>query len=336
MSKVFVTGATGFMAQHLINQLLSKDFKVIGSVRSTEKGDKLSSLFQNSNFQYVIVKDLVNSQDDFDQALSAHSDIKYVFHTASPVFPKNLKDVEKDMIEPAIHGTQNILRSVHKNLPNVEKFIYTSSLAAIRSEDGYSQDEVVTEESWNNVKLNEAKNDSGKAYEASKTHGEKAVWDFFQKNHDVNFKFSIINPVYIFGPQLFDEYVSEQLNFSCEIINKILKKQDDEILGYSIDVRDVAKAHVSCIENSKTDSQRLLTALAPYNNQTLKDLIHKHFPQVSNKVDIGKPGSDQEVFKGYYTLDNSKTKEILGFEFIPQEQTIVDTVSQILKVQGKI
>lgn len=333
MTKVFVTGATGFLAQHLIKQLLEKEYHVVGTVRSTEKGDTLVSLFNNPNFEYEIVRDL-GSKDDFDKALKKHSDVSAVLHTASPVFPSDMKDPEKDMVQPAINGTRNILQSVKENGHSVKKFVYTSSLAAVRTEQSYSSDEVVTEDSWNKVTLKDAKKDEGLAYEVSKTYAEKEVWKFF-KDNEPNFGFTIINPVYIFGPQLFDHYVKAQLNFSNEIINSILQKKDKEILGYSVDVRDVAKAHVSAIENPATDGERLITASGdPYNQQTILDIINKDFSNLKGKVNVGNPGSDKKLFDEYYTLDNSKTKKILNFEFVPQEKTIVDTVSQILKVQG--
>lgn len=332
MTKIFVTGATGFVAQHLIHQLLEKDYRVVGSVRSTEKGEKLSSLFNNEKLQYEIVKDLANSREDFDKALRKHPDIGFVLHTASPVFPSDLKDIEQDMILPAINGTRNILLSIQENGHSVKKFVYTSSLAAVRSEQSYSKDEVVTEKTWNKISLNEAKSDIGLAYEASKTHGEKQVWNFFE-NNEVNFGFTIINPVYIFGPQLFDYYVKKQLNYSNEIINSLLKKEDKHIAGYQIDVRDVARAHIVAIENSNTSCKRLILADVPYNEQTLLDIINKNFPDKT--VAVGEPGSDEKFFKEYYTLDNSKTKEILDFEFITQEKTIIDTVSQILAVSQK-
>ena len=41
---VFVSGATGFIAQNIIKELLSKDYKVIGSVRSEKKGQDLEKL----------------------------------------------------------------------------------------------------------------------------------------------------------------------------------------------------------------------------------------------------------------------------------------------------
>ena len=62
MSKqtVFVSGATGFIAQHIIKQLLSTDkYKVIGSVRAGSKAEKLKADFDN-NTTDAPTKDLKN------------------------------------------------------------------------------------------------------------------------------------------------------------------------------------------------------------------------------------------------------------------------------------
>lgn len=47
MSTALVSGATGFIAQHIIHQLLQKGYEVIGTVRNEEKASRLLSLFQD-------------------------------------------------------------------------------------------------------------------------------------------------------------------------------------------------------------------------------------------------------------------------------------------------
>lgn len=42
--KILVTGASGYIASHLIHQLLEKHYQVIGTVRSLENKDKYSFL----------------------------------------------------------------------------------------------------------------------------------------------------------------------------------------------------------------------------------------------------------------------------------------------------
>lgn len=65
---VFVSGATGFIAQNIIKELLSKDYKVIGSVRSEKKGQDLEKLINSSNFKYTIVPE-IGTPGAFDETL---------------------------------------------------------------------------------------------------------------------------------------------------------------------------------------------------------------------------------------------------------------------------
>ena len=100
---VFISGATGFVAQHIINQLLEQNFKVIGSVRSQAKADKLLRQFNsNKNLSLEVVEDISNLAA-FDEVFSKHGkEIKYVLHTSSPFFTE-CDDYEKDLLIPALN-----------------------------------------------------------------------------------------------------------------------------------------------------------------------------------------------------------------------------------------
>lgn len=98
MSTVFVSGATGFIAQHVIKQLIAKNYKVVGSVRSKEKGESLTEKF-GSSFQYEVVAD-VAAEGAFDQALENHPEVTVFLHTASP-FRFDVTDIQKELLDPA-------------------------------------------------------------------------------------------------------------------------------------------------------------------------------------------------------------------------------------------
>ena len=74
---VFVSGASGFIAQTLVKQLIEKGYKVVGTVRSNEKGDFLkenlkAAKLASENLTWEIVKD--NSiKEAFDKALKKTS-----------------------------------------------------------------------------------------------------------------------------------------------------------------------------------------------------------------------------------------------------------------------
>ena len=46
MTRVLVTGASGFIAKHIVRELLEQGFDVRGSVRSEKRADELRALFR--------------------------------------------------------------------------------------------------------------------------------------------------------------------------------------------------------------------------------------------------------------------------------------------------
>lgn len=57
------------------------------------------------------------------------------------------------------------------------------------------------------------------AYGRSKKLPEAAACEFLKDNKEGEFQLSTVNPVYVFGPQLLDEDVTENFNTSCEATN---------------------------------------------------------------------------------------------------------------------
>ena len=49
MEKVLVTGATGFIGLHCIDQLLNQGYAVNGSLRSPERKDEIFNALKNKN-----------------------------------------------------------------------------------------------------------------------------------------------------------------------------------------------------------------------------------------------------------------------------------------------
>ena len=51
----------------------------------------------------------------------------FVFHTASP-YTFDVEDFERDLVEPALKGTKNVLASVAKSKDSVRRVVLTSSV----------------------------------------------------------------------------------------------------------------------------------------------------------------------------------------------------------------
>lgn len=325
---VFVSGATGYIALHTVRVLLAKGYTVIGSVRSSEKGEKIKKQFKSDKLSYEVVEDIAQP-GAFDEALKKHPEIEIFLHTASP-FYFDVTDVEKELLIPAVEGTKNALSAIKLYGPNVKKVVVTSSYAAVydMKKEGDPL-HVIDETSWNNVTWEEAKENGLVGYVASKKFAEQAAWDFV-KAEKPQFKLNTVNPVFVFGPQAFDEDVKGTLNTSAEIINNLLKLSSDDLVprmrGPYVDVRDVAEAHLVAFENPDAEGQRLLLLDGTFSNQEVMNILHKNFPDYTKSLPIGKP--DQKY--RYCQVNNEKTRKLLGFPLINLEKTTVDTVQQII------
>ncbi|KAI5952494.1 hypothetical protein KGF54_003361 [Candida jiufengensis] len=335
---VFVTGATGYIAQHIVKQLLEQGYSVIGSVRSEEKGKDLKLTIAKTDlisdlFHYVVVPNIIDKKS-FDEVFDEHPEIRVVLHTASPV-DFTAKDAQKDIIEPAVLGTKNILQSAkeHSNIKHV--VITSSAVSAIDITGSVKPDDVVTENSWSKLDFKHLKGpeDASVGYGLSKTFAGKEV-DKFIENEKPNFTIASILPPYVLGPQAFEVKDKSQLNFSAELVNKVLKlKPDDKIpefVGFFVDVRDVAHAHIKAIESSKeTNGKRIATDAGSFTNEIIATIINKHFPQVHIPEGSVKKSNEQLKDKDF-ARNFSKSEKLLGFDYIPLEKTIVDSVQQIL------
>lgn len=338
-TSVFVSGATGYIAQHIVQQLISKGYKVVGTVRSSEKGEELKKNLSSDNFTYEIVAD-IGVKGAFDKALESHPEVTVFLHTASP-FHFNITDPEKDLLIPAVDGTKNALAAIVKYGPQIERVVITSSFASIANHDVDSiATNTFSEEDWNPITWEESTKDPVSGYYGSKTFAEKAGWEFVKENKP-KFVLSTVNPVYVFGPQAFASTIKGTLNTSAEIINSILKlKPDSEIpsnIGGFVDVRDVAEAHLVAFEQEAVKNKRLLLFQERFNLQEVLDIVHEYFGKyVDSRIPIGKPGSGEAKFKTLATIDNDKTRKILGHPLIGLKKSVRDTIQQILDVNGTL
>ncbi|EGW35479.1 uncharacterized protein SPAPADRAFT_64595 [Spathaspora passalidarum NRRL Y-27907] len=330
---VFVSGANGYIAQHIVKQLLAKGYSVVGSVRSSSKGEELKNLVKSDKFSYEIVPAL-GDKGAFDNALKKHPEVTVFLHTASPV-SFSVNDIEKDLLRPAIDGTVNALQAIKDHGPQIKKVVITSSAVANLGWDKYFDgNKIYTEEDWNPITYQESLENAASGYYGSKKFAELAALDFIEKEKP-NFAVSFVNPVYVFGPQAYAIKDKAQLNLSAEVINGVAKLgKNDKIAPFGshfVDVRDVARAHLVAFENEEAISKRLIVASSGFTLDSIAHIINEHFP--NSTVPKGDLSRNPEISKtNIQKVDSSKSNKILGFDLIPLEKSVVDTVQQIYSV----
>eukprot|EP01125_Pyxidicula_operculata_P019135 TRINITY_DN6916_c0_g1_i3.p1 TRINITY_DN6916_c0_g1~~TRINITY_DN6916_c0_g1_i3.p1 ORF type:complete len:360 (-),score=33.25 TRINITY_DN6916_c0_g1_i3:103-1182(-) len=333
---VCVTGATGFVAGHIIELLLSKGYKVHGTVRSKDE-KKIAHLIE---IQKKTGGELVLFESDLMDDCSFAKPIRgcdAVIHCASP-YVVNVVDPEKELVKPAVFGTLNVLRSCVHTL-SVKRVIVTSSVAAITD----SPKGVLTEDIWN-TKSSINRN----PYFYSKVQAEQAAWNFVKKVKP-QFEMVVINPYLVMGPSH-----TPILGESPKILADLIKGIYPVIMSLSfglVDVRDVAKAHVLALEKPNASGRYVCFDNAKSMTQ-LVDFIKADFPQHSEKL----PKTCLSNSLGTATLkffanfqasgvkdflqthlgqtvqwDSSKIKNDLGIEFMDIEDTLRDTINDLEK-----
>lgn len=97
MTRVLLTGGSGFIAAHTLDMLLKRGHSVVTTVRTQEKAEKIKAQYKNEadkgNLSFAIVPDIAQ-EDAFDKAVISDPPFEAVLHTASP-FHFNATDVKR-------------------------------------------------------------------------------------------------------------------------------------------------------------------------------------------------------------------------------------------------
>ncbi|GAA0776010.1 NAD-dependent epimerase/dehydratase family protein [Roseibium denhamense] len=336
---VLVTGATGYVAGWIIKDLLEAGVTVHAAVRDPDNADKLKHLTDiaaASKGTLRFFKSELLERGSFADAMSGCS---VVFHTASP-FTLNVKNPQRDLIDPAVNGTRNVLETA-ASTPSVKRVVVTSSCVAIYTDAidcAKAPGGVLTEEIWNTTASL-----SYEPYSYSKTMAEKEAWKIAEKSP--GFRLVTINPSLVIGPALAKKPTSESFNIVRQMGDGTAKMGAPKIGLGVVDVRDLSKAHLAAAFRDDAEGRHIVSG---HNTNILelgKSLIEKYgdtYPVprksvpkwavwllgpmlngisrrfVTNNVDIP------------WKADNSKSRTRLGVTYRPLKVSMEDMFQQMI------
>ncbi|KAJ4245545.1 methylglyoxal reductase (NADPH-dependent) gre2 [Fusarium torreyae] len=354
MTRVLVTGGTGFVAGHVIDTLLKRGHSIVTTVRSEAKAQSVRNEFPSAlqeKLDFAIVPDI--AANDAFQGLGAYN-LEAAIHIASPVgqwrlqvplsrltslnkFHYNITDAKKDLIDPAVLGTTSVLNALHDTCPTVRRVALTSSFAAILDPklSSMGATKTYTEADWSPLTMEDAYSNPGLAYAASKAFAEKAAWDFVADKRP-KFSLTTICPPMVYGPVKYPVKSLNSVNTSNQLLAEIINgKHKDGLpptqLPLWVDVRDVALAHVKAIETEEAADKRIFVTAGYYSNQELYEILYKNFPELRDRLpdDANKGGNPNPALDSF-GYDTTRANTILGIEWIPYEKTIIDSAKSLL------
>ncbi|KAL0397348.1 UNVERIFIED_CONTAM: Tetraketide alpha-pyrone reductase 1 [Sesamum calycinum] len=304
---VCVTGASGFIASWLVKLLLGRGYTVKATVRNLNDPKKVAHLkaLEGADERLHLVQADLIEDGLFDSVVDG---CEGVFHTASPVF-FSTSDPQAELIEPAVKGTLNILRSCSK-VTSVRRVVVTSSMASVSFNDKPKGPDVVIDETWfSDPAFCE---ETEYWYPLSKTLAEKAAWKFAEEN---GMDLVVMHPGFVLGPLL-----QPTLNWSSEAVLDMIKGKEVFPLYRFVDVRDVAYAHIMAFENPSASGRYCLVGNILSHPKTLQ-ILDKLYPFLNIPVINATDNPTYQVSK--------KKAESLGIKFMPLEVSFKDTVESL-------
>ncbi|MFZ4928038.1 NAD-dependent epimerase/dehydratase family protein [Chryseobacterium sp. Mn2064] len=319
-SKCLVTGANGHLGNNLVRALIHHHYDVRASVR--DLNNKKAFVGLNCELVYADLLDKSSLE-------AAMKDVHTVFHVAS-VFKHWSPDPQKDIIEPNIIGTKNIIEAASKC--GISKVILVSSIAAL---DHSSVP--MKENTWNTYFPN--------AYYQSKQEAEQLAWDLSKK---LNVNLISVLPSSIIGGE-----VVGNLTPTMTFFDMVLKNQlpvDPNFAFNFIDVKDVVNGMMLADKYGRIGERYILATEPSITTYDVFYIAKEMFPEVlippkilkSELIKITKKMEDESIItkappllmtnsiEAYYNADSrvdiSKAMTELGFTPISPIEAIKSTL----------
>lgn len=335
---VMITGGTGYIGAWLTKMLLEDGHTVRLAVRNKQRTEKFAPLLQIAEATKgkleIFEADLLQD-GSFDEAAKG-ADV--IMHVASP-FKLKVDDPWDDLIHPAVKGTRNVLEAANKS-GSVKKVVLTSSIVAISGDNLETIEKGLTE--VDESQFNTSSTPETSPYPYSKVMAEKEAW----KIHDAQsvWKLLVINPSFVMGPTLENiPSESESLVFMQNLLaGKFATGAPDLSFGF-VDVRDVAKAHMLAMDNAAAEGRFLLVS----RTATMLEMANILREEFGDAYKLPKTTAPKWLLylMGWMfgvkpsfvrrnvgiplKVNTTRSREILGLEYIPLAQTFRDMVNQI-------
>ncbi|HJM23277.1 MAG: NAD-dependent epimerase/dehydratase family protein [Candidatus Thalassarchaeum sp.] len=267
---VTVTGASGYIGSHVVANLLARGRDVRATVRDSSdpiRVDHLRALPVAEGGTLEIVE-----MDLFDEA-SVHAAIANctdLIHTAAAV-RISAKNPQRQIVDPSVIGTRNVVAAIDA-AGTVERFVHTSSTAAIRPM-AWKNGETLTTETWADDATLE-----GNPYGLAKVMAERIVRKWHSEGGVGKPRMVTIHPSVVFGPPMSEIHLRGSLSF----LNALVKRKVPLLIPIQInivDVRDVAEAHVRALTMGQ-NAGRYLTVSGDMQFSEISRILRKEYPEL--------------------------------------------------------
>ena len=336
---VLVTGGNGYVASWLVKRLLERGFDVHATVRDPgdpKKTAHLGEIASDCPGTLSFFRADLLDPDGFDRAMAGCA---LVFHTASPLIVRDVKDPVRDLVEPATRGTRNVLKAANRT-PSVRRVVLTSSIVAVYGDAADLAD--LDADRFDESHWNTSSSEYHQPYSYSKRLAEQMAWEIASAQD--RWDLVVVNPGLVLGPGLSPHTKAEGVLIMLDFGNGYYSFGAPELEFAIVDVRDVAEGHLRAGMMPGASGRHILVSESlsviriaevlrghfgdgfPFPRQTVSRAValmlapRRGIPQAVAKRNLGYP----------LRFDNRRAREALGMRFRSAAESIVEHFQQLL------
>ena len=338
---ILVTGASGFIAKHTIQQALAAGYRVRGTVRNDDEATIAQTVVDQQSSKHKSYFSVVRADLTSDAGWKeAEAGCDYVLHIANP-YPKTptKRGGREALVAVSRDGTLRVLRAAFES-PSVRRVVMVSSMVSVVYwPDRPTPTVQVSETDWTDPDWEKVT----WAYAVAKTRAEKAAWEL-AKERELQDKLVSVNPAMVWGPVLDGVECT-----SSDICKDFLQGSLPVVAPMSwplVDVRDVATLLVVSLKSVGVGGRRLIAAADTMDFLEVAKHLATTCPQFASKIPtrtaphwllrllawLGDPTSKQILpdLETRVTTDTSYVTELTGVTFRPSKEAVAAMAESLI------
>ncbi|KAL9114960.1 MAG: hypothetical protein Q9227_001203 [Pyrenula ochraceoflavens] len=266
---VLVTGANGFIGSHIVLTLLSLNYRVRGTVRTSDKAawvkEAVTSRFPSAHFETALVPD-ITVPNAYNEAVQG---VDGIVHVAGDM---SFSPDPNAVVTPMLKSLRGLLETAKKQ-PSVKRFVFTSSNQAALNRTFNKEFTIDKSTFWNETAVQAAwrpppyePDRIWDVYSALKTQSEQELFRFAREENP-HFIVNSVLPCFTIGPIIHPKQPGSTGKWVMDFWRDPAHSEPLRQFGasYHSDTEDVALLHVAGLTQEDVKGERLFAFEETFN-----------------------------------------------------------------------